>query len=46
VAGKAAGMTTVAAHYGYLGSQAEVLRWGADHIIHSPLALVELLVQA
>ena len=46
VAGKAAGMTTVAAHYGYLGSQAEVLRWGADHIIHSPLALAELLVQA
>ena len=46
VAGKAAGMTTVAAHYGYLGSQAEVLSWGADHIIHSPLALAELLVQA
>ena len=46
VAGKAAGMTTVAAHYGYLGSQAEVLRWGADYIIHSPLALAELLVQA
>lgn len=46
VAGKAAGMTTVAAHYGYLGSQAEVMRWGADHIIHSPLALAELLVQA
>jgi phosphoglycolate phosphatase len=46
VAGKAAGMTTVAAHYGYLGSQAEVLNWGADHIIHSPLALAELLVQA
>jgi len=46
VAGKAAGMTTVAAHYGYLGSQAEVLNWGADHIIHSPMALAELLVQA
>ena len=46
VAGKAAGMTTVAAHYGYLGSQAEVLNWGADHIIHSPLALAELLAQA
>jgi phosphoglycolate phosphatase len=46
VAGKAAGMTTVAAHYGYLGSQAEVLRWGADHIIHSPLALLALLAQA
>ena len=46
VAGKAAGMTTVAAHYGYLGSQAKVLSWGADHIIHSPLALAALLVQA
>jgi phosphoglycolate phosphatase len=46
VAGKAAGMTTVAAHYGYLGSQAEVLNWGADHIIHSPMDLAELLVQA
>jgi phosphoglycolate phosphatase len=46
VAGKAAGMTTVAAHYGYLGCQAEVLSWGADHIIHSPLALAALLVQA
>ena len=46
VAGKAAGMITVAAHYGYLGSQAEVLSWGADHIIHSPLALAALLVQA
>ena len=46
VAGKAAGMTTVAAHYGYLGSQAEVLRWGADHIIHSPWALAALLPEA
>ena len=46
VAGKAAGMTTVAAHYGYLGSQDQVQSWGADHIIHSPLALVDLLRQA
>jgi len=46
LAGKAAGMTTVAAHYGYLGSQSQVLSWGADHIIHSPLALVDLLRQA
>lgn len=46
VAGKAAGMTTVAANYGYLGSQAQVMNWGADHIIHSPLALVDLLRQA
>ena len=43
VAGKAAGMPTVAAHYGYLGAQDEVLQWGADHIIQSPLALLALL---
>jgi phosphoglycolate phosphatase len=46
VAGKAAGMTTVAAHYGYLGIQDQVHGWGADHIIHSPLALADLLRQA
>ena len=46
LAGKAAGMTTVAAHYGYLGSQDQVQSWGADHIIHSPLALADLLRQA
>jgi len=43
VAGKAAGMHTVAAHYGYLGAQNEVQQWGADFIIQSPLALLELL---
>jgi phosphoglycolate phosphatase len=46
LAGKAAGMATVAAHYGYLGSQDQVHSWGADHIIHSPLALMDLLRQA
>ncbi|MFM7698767.1 MAG: HAD family hydrolase [Limnohabitans sp.] len=46
VAGKAAGMVTVAAHYGYLGAEAEVLRWGADFIIHHPLELVNCLAQA
>jgi phosphoglycolate phosphatase len=43
VAGKAAGMPTVAAHYGYLGAQDEVVKWGADHIIQSPLELLALL---
>lgn len=43
VAGKAAGMPTVAAHYGYLGAKDEVQQWGADHIIQSPLALLALL---
>jgi phosphoglycolate phosphatase len=42
-AGKAAGMQTVAALYGYLGSQADVKDWGADTAIETPLALLELL---
>lgn len=46
VAGKAAGMRTVAATYGYLGSQADTLAWGADAEINSPLQLLQLLGQA
>ncbi|MDB5861041.1 MAG: gph [Ramlibacter sp.] len=42
-AGKAAGMPTVAALYGYLGSQADVTAWGADMAIETPLALLKLL---
>jgi phosphoglycolate phosphatase len=42
-AGKAAGMQTVAALYGYLGSQADVKDWGADTQIETPLALLKLL---
>lgn len=42
-AGKAAGMATVAATYGYLGSQADVKAWGADTKIDTPLALLGLL---
>jgi 2-phosphoglycolate phosphatase len=42
-AGRAAGMPTVAATYGYLGSNAEVVRWGADALIDEPLALLALL---
>lgn len=42
VAGRAAGMPTVAATYGYLGQQA-VTDWGADAHIDSPLALLALL---
>ena len=42
-AGKAAGMPTVAALYGYLGSQADVKAWGADTQIETPLALLPLL---
>lgn len=45
VAGKAAGMVTVAANYGYLGEEADVLSWGADFVIHSPVELMCLLIE-
>jgi phosphoglycolate phosphatase len=41
-AGKAAGMGTVAATYGYLGAT-DVSQWGADRHIETPLALLPLL---
>jgi len=34
-AGRAAGMATIAAAYGY-GDMDSILQWGADHIAHSP----------
>ncbi|AEG92457.1 candidate phosphoglycolate phosphatase [Ramlibacter tataouinensis TTB310] len=43
VAGRAAGMPTVAATYGYLGSNADTVAWGADARIGSPLDLLPLL---
>lgn len=43
VAGQAAGMSTIAASYGYRGGQSEVDRWGADAVIDSPLALLKCL---
>jgi 2-phosphoglycolate phosphatase len=43
VAGRAAGMGTVAANYGYLGQKAEPGQWGAHASIDTPLALLELL---
>ena len=36
-------MPTVAAAYGYLGSNAETALWGADAHITSPLELLSLL---
>ncbi len=42
-AGRAAGMATVAAAYGYLGHEADHSQWAADHIIEHPLALLKLL---
>jgi phosphoglycolate phosphatase len=46
VAGKAAGMVTVAANYGYLGVETEVLQWGADFVIHHPDELADVLPKA
>jgi phosphoglycolate phosphatase len=42
-AGRAAGMPTVAATYGYLGGTPDVDRWNPDARISSPLALLPLL---
>ena len=35
-AGRAAGMTTVAAAWGYLGEGESIEAWGADHVIQTP----------
>jgi phosphoglycolate phosphatase len=43
IAGRAAGMGTVAATYGYLGSNADTALWNADARIDSPLELLRLL---
>ncbi len=43
VAGRAAGMGTVAATYGYLGQQADISQWRAHAAINSPLQLLKLL---
>jgi 2-phosphoglycolate phosphatase len=42
-AGRAAGMSTVAVRWGYLGAGEPVEAWGADHIIDSPMDLLKLL---
>jgi 2-phosphoglycolate phosphatase len=43
VAGKAAGMQTLAATYGYLGASAEWQLWGAHDAIHQPQGLLKKL---
>ncbi len=43
VAGLAAGMKTVAATYGYLGTATDVQAWGAHAVIHSPEQLLKYL---
>lgn len=46
IAGQAAGMATIAATYGYLGSGANAGQWGAHAEIKSPLELLQLLPMA
>lgn len=43
VAGRAAGMFTIAATYGYLGSKADTAQWGADASLDAPDQLLGLL---
>ncbi|KQP17868.1 HAD-IA family hydrolase [Pseudorhodoferax sp. Leaf267] len=43
MAGRAAGMGTVVATYGYLGVATETAKWGADASIATPLELLSLL---
>lgn len=43
VAGRAAGMPTVAAAYGYLGATADTAHWNADATISSPAQLLKVL---
>lgn len=46
LAGRAAGMRTVVAAYGYMGEQADAARWGADVTISSPIELLQWLKRA
>ena len=43
IAGKAAGMKTVAAAYGYCGCKEPPDAWGADFVINSPLDLMQII---
>ena len=43
IAGKAAGMHTVAAAYGYCGCKEPPEAWGADYIINKPLDLLQII---
>lgn len=42
-AGRAAGMTTLAVSYGYLGEGQDPAQWGADAVVETPQALVQWL---
>ncbi len=39
-AGRAAGVVTVIAAYGYLGAEADIASWGGDHVIDAPAQLL------
>ncbi len=43
LAGKAAGMKTVAAAYGYCGCKEPPAAWGADYIANNPLDLLQII---
>jgi phosphoglycolate phosphatase len=43
LAGRAAGMRTVAACYGYLGDGGDPAGWAADAVIDSPTQLLKIL---
>ena len=43
VAGKAAGMQTIAAAYGYCGCDEPPEAWGADYLVRHPLELLEII---
>jgi len=43
IAGRAAGMLTVAAAWGYLGQGRSVHEWGADFVIEQPQHLLQVL---
>lgn len=46
IAGRAAGMPTVAAAYGYLGAKLDTAHWKADATIATPAQLLQLLQMA
>ena len=45
-AGRAAGMATIAAAWGYLGVGEPIDSWGADHVVQTPADLLKLLQMA
>ncbi|XHS78065.1 phosphoglycolate phosphatase [Burkholderiaceae bacterium UC74_6] len=46
IAGRAAGMLTVAVRWGYVDAGRPIEEWGADHLVETPEALHEIAFQA